>query len=80
MGVHDDFLGRGIGSALLAELIGAADDWLAIKRLELTVFTDNTPAIRLYEKFGFEMEGTLRAFAFRHGIYADVFAMARIRS
>jgi putative acetyltransferase len=58
MGVHDDFNGRGIGSALLAELIEAADEWLAIKRLELTVFTDNAPAIRLYEKFGFEMEGT----------------------
>ena len=79
MGVHDDFNGRGIGSALLGELIEAADEWLAIKRLELTVFTDNAPAIRLYEKFGFEMEGTHKAIAFRHGVYADVFAMARVR-
>jgi putative acetyltransferase len=79
MGVHDDFIGRGIGAALLGELVEAADNWLAITRLELTVFTDNIPALRLYEKFGFETEGTHKAFAFRHGTYADVFAMARLR-
>lgn len=79
MGVHDDFVGRGIGKALLGALIDAADNWLNIKRIELTVFTDNTPAIRLYEKFGFETEGLLRANAFKEGRYADVFAMARVR-
>ncbi len=79
MGVHDDFTGRGIGSTLFASLVDAADNWLAIKRLELTVYVDNGPAIGLYEKFGFETEGRLRAFAFRNGEYADAFAMARIR-
>ncbi|AYG59579.1 GNAT family N-acetyltransferase [Rhizobium jaguaris] len=79
MGVHDDFTGRGIGSALLAALVDAADNWLAIKRLELTVYVDNEPAIRLYEKFGFETEGRLRAFAFRNGEYVDAFTMARVR-
>ena len=79
MGVHDDFTGRGIGSALLAALIDAADNWLAIKRVELTVYVDNAPAIRLYEKFGFETEGRLRAFAFRNGDYVDAFTMARLK-
>ncbi|WP_237151565.1 GNAT family N-acetyltransferase [Oryzibacter oryziterrae] len=79
MGVHDDHVGQGVGSALLAALVDAADHWLDIVRLELTVFTDNTPAIRLYERFGFEREGLHRAFAFRNGAYADVFAMARLR-
>ncbi|WFU11022.1 GNAT family N-acetyltransferase [Rhizobium sp. CB3090] len=79
MGVHDDFTGRGIGSALLAAVVDTADNWLAIKRLELTVYVDNEPAIRLYEKFGFETEGRLRAFAFRNGEYVDAFAMARVR-
>jgi len=77
MGVHDDFTGRGVGSALLAALIDTADNWLAIKRVELTVYVDNAPAIRLYEKFGFETEGRLRAFAFRNGEYVDAFTMAR---
>lgn len=79
IGVHDDFVGRGVGSALLGALADAADNWLAIKRLDLTVFVDNAPAIRLYEKFGFEVEGRLRAFAFRNGVYVDAFTMARIR-
>lgn len=78
MGVHDDFAGQGIGTALLAALVDTADNWLAIKRLELTVYVDNAPAIRLYEKFGFETEGRLRAFAFRNGGYVDAFSMARL--
>ncbi len=79
MGVHDDFVGQGIGSALLGALVDTADNWLAIKRLELTVYVDNAPAIGLYQKFGFETEGRLRAFGFRNGDYVDAFTMARIR-
>src|SRR5262249_26273205 len=44
--VHDDFHGRGIGSALVGTLVEAADNWLNLHRLELTVFVDNEPAIR----------------------------------
>lgn len=79
MGVHDDYVGRGIGSFLLAELIDAADNWQDIRRLELTVYTDNAAAIRLYRKFGFEEEGLLRNFAYRAGRYVDAYAMARLR-
>ena len=46
-----------------------ADRWAGVLRLELTVFVDNTPAIALYRKFGFEIEGTNRAFALRDGTY-----------
>ncbi|OLP44518.1 GNAT family N-acetyltransferase [Rhizobium oryziradicis] len=79
MGVHDDYQRRGIGRALLGELVAIADDWLNIKRLELTVYTDNTGAIALYESFGFRQEGLHRAFAFRDGCFVDAYAMARIR-
>jgi L-phenylalanine/L-methionine N-acetyltransferase len=79
MGVHDDHWGKGIATALMTELVDAADNWFAIKRLELTVFTDNARAIRLYERFGFEPEGVQRAYAFRAGHYADVLGMARLR-
>lgn len=79
MGVHDDFTGQGIGQALLQALIDVADNWLNIRRLELTVYTDNMAAVALYEKCGFVEEGLLRDFAFRSGIYVDAYAMARIR-
>jgi len=79
IGVHDAYTGRGIGRAMMGELLDAADNWMNIMRMELTVFCDNTPAIRLYERFGFDTEGTIRAFAFRDGQYADALMMARLR-
>ncbi|WP_064705580.1 GNAT family N-acetyltransferase [Rhizobium bangladeshense] len=80
MGVHDDFTGRGFGRILLGAMVDAADDWLDIKRLELTVYADNEAATALYEKFGFEKEGLLRSFAYRAGRYVDAYTMARLRT
>ena len=80
MSVHDDHRRRGIGKALLEALVEAADRWLGISRLELTVFTDNEAAIGLYRNAGFVTEGVLKSYALRDGAYADVFAMARLRA
>lgn len=79
IGIHDDFTGKGVGSVLLSALIDAADNWHDIRRIELNVFTDNAAGIRLYEKFGFKHEGTLRQYAFRNSEYADAYLMARLR-
>jgi putative acetyltransferase len=79
MGVHDDCTGRGIGTALLRAVLDAADNWLAIRRIELTVFADNARAIALYERHGFAREGVHRQDAFRAGEYVDSLAMARLR-
>jgi len=49
-----------------------------LKRLELTVYTDNAPAIALYEAMGFEREGLLRRYAFRGGTLIDALTMARL--
>jgi len=49
-----------------------ADHWAQVLRIELSVFTDNERAIRLYRSLGFEHEGTHRCYALRHGRYADV--------
>jgi putative acetyltransferase len=76
--VHDDWQGKGIGTALMQAAIDLSDRWLNLMRLELDVFVDNDPAIRLYRKFGFVVEGTLVQFAFRDGQYVDVYAMARL--
>ena len=79
MGVHDDFQGRGVGTALMKAALDLADNWLNLKRVELTVFTDNARAVYLYEKLGFAVEGTHRAHAFRNGEYVDSYSMARIK-
>jgi len=80
MAVRDDWQGRGVGTALMEAAVDLADNWLDLSRIELDVYTDNEPGIRLYQRFGFATEGTLRRFAFRDGRYVDVFAMARLRS
>jgi L-phenylalanine/L-methionine N-acetyltransferase len=69
---------QGVGFALLQALIDYADNWAQLLRLELTVFTDNTRAISLYRRCGFAHEGTHRAYALRHGQWADVHSMARL--
>jgi putative acetyltransferase len=78
MAVRDDWQGRGVGTALVQAALNLADDWLAVSRVELDVFIDNEPAIRLYRKFGFETEGTRRRAALREGRLVDVMLMARL--
>ncbi|MDE1158300.1 MAG: GNAT family N-acetyltransferase [Neorhizobium sp.] len=80
MGVHDDFAGRGVGSILMGAALDIADNWLNLSRVELTVFTDNGSAIRLYEKNGFVREGLFKDFAFRDGHYVHAYSMARLKA
>jgi putative acetyltransferase len=79
MGVRDSLQRRGIGTALLAAVVDLADNWLDLRRLELTVFVDNPAGIALYTRFGFVREGVLRAYAYRAGAYVDALTMARLR-
>jgi L-phenylalanine/L-methionine N-acetyltransferase len=79
MAIHDAYHRKGVGSALMKAGLDLADNWMQIKRLELEVYTDNAPAIALYKKFGFEIEGTLRMHAFRDGKYVDSYVMSRLK-
>lgn len=80
MGVAEDYQGQGIGSALLRSALELADQWLNIRRLELTVYSSNEVAVALYERFGFEVEAELSDFAFQYGNYVSALCMARINS
>lgn len=79
MVVHDNFQGRGVGSALMTSAVELADGWLGLTRLELEVYPDNEPAIALYRKFDFEDEGLMRNAVFRQGELVDVLLMARLQ-
>jgi RimJ/RimL family protein N-acetyltransferase len=66
---------RGIGTALLR----AAVEWArghGIRKLELHVFPWNEPALRLYERFGFEREGYRKGHYRRAGEDVDAILMA----
>jgi putative acetyltransferase len=77
--IHDGWVGKGAGTMLFGALVELADNWLGLRRLELGVYVDNAPAIALYRKFGFEVEATERADAFRDGAFVDAYLMARLR-
>ena len=78
MGVKSSARRSGVGSALMAAAVEMSERWLAVRRIELSVYTDNHAAISLYEKFGFGVEGTLRQYAFRNGEFVDVHVMSRL--
>lgn len=78
MSVRDDWHNRRVGTRLMEALIDLADHWLGALRIELTVYVSNEHALRLYRNFGFEIEGTHRAYSLRDGEYADTYAMARL--
>ena len=56
--VLKEYWGRGIATALLEKLISWAKE-KGIKKINLDVFENNESAIKLYEKFGFKLEGCI---------------------
>jgi len=56
--VLKEYWGRGVATALLEKLISWAKE-KGIKKINLDVFENNERAIKLYEKFGFKLEGCI---------------------
>jgi L-phenylalanine/L-methionine N-acetyltransferase len=75
-----DSVGQGIGRSLTEALIDLAENWLNLRRLSLIVFSDNQPAIHLYQSLGFEIEGTMRRFGYGNGAWMDAIMMGRLRT
>jgi RimJ/RimL family protein N-acetyltransferase len=75
MGVHKDFREHGIGTRLINEALSKAKG-KGLERIELEVFASNAPAIKLYEKLGFVVEGVKKKARKLDGIYDDMIEMA----
>jgi L-phenylalanine/L-methionine N-acetyltransferase len=78
LGVNEARQGRGVGARLLQMLLAAASVMIGLRRVQLTVFSDNEAAIRLYQRFGFEIEGRHRDFVRRGEGFIDAFTMAKV--
>ena len=74
MGVQRDFRGRGIGTRLIERTIDKAKE-MGLERIELDVFASNRPAIKLYEKLGFVVEGVKVKARKLDGVYDDLVDM-----
>lgn len=79
MGLLAEYRGRGLGGRLLAATLegGRAR---GLRRIELVVRTDNAPAIALYRRHGFVVEGTCRQYLSLDGVDHDALLMARLDS
>jgi putative acetyltransferase len=64
---------------LLEAALDLADNWLGLRRLEVVVYADAAAQIALYERLGFQIEATMRRYAFRDGGYNDACLLARVR-
>jgi RimJ/RimL family protein N-acetyltransferase len=75
--VHDDYQDRGLGTALTKHMIEIARS-KGLKKISLTVVTENSRAIRVYEKCGFRIEGRLEKDHYNYitGEYGDDYIMA----
>ena len=71
--------GQGIGTRLLETLLDLADNWLLLRRVELTVLAENEHAKHLYERLGFQVEGLRKMSLIAHGELVDEWLMARYR-
>ena len=70
--------GLGLGKALLSRNLARARD-AGFDAVTLETATVLKSAIGLYQRFGFEVEGTHHRYAFRDGGYVDAHSMARLR-
>jgi ribosomal protein S18 acetylase RimI-like enzyme len=75
MGLLPAFRGRGIGTSLLRATLAAAQAY-GLTRVELTVREDNSSALMLYRKAGFEAEGVKRNAVRVDGRHHNLICMA----
>ncbi|WP_257351952.1 GNAT family N-acetyltransferase [Pseudalkalibacillus decolorationis] len=71
-----DYHGKGIGYESMQILMEYVFMEMNLHRLSLRVFAENTKAIRLYQKLGFEKEGHFRETRFHNGKWQDSNIMA----
>lgn len=73
--VHDDYQNQGLGTLMVKHLIGISLK-MGLKKIYLRVDTENSKAIRVYEKCGFKIEAKLEKEDYVDGKFRDDYRMA----
>jgi L-amino acid N-acyltransferase YncA len=74
--VHPDARGRGVGSALLAALVGSTEA-AGIWTIQSGIFPENTTSLALHERAGFRRVGIRQRLGRHHGQWRDVVLVER---
>jgi L-amino acid N-acyltransferase YncA len=74
--VADSAQGRGIGRALLEELVRRAERD-GVWTIQAGIFPENESSIALHERCGFRVVGTRERIGKHHGVWRDVVLMER---
>ncbi len=75
--LRPDEAGRGTASALLAALIATCAECGFRQMIAVVGDSANTPSIKLHERHGFRLVGTLRSVGFKHGQWLDTVLLQR---
>jgi L-amino acid N-acyltransferase YncA len=73
--IHKDYIGRGVGEALLRRLIEASRDWGCRQMVAVIGDSENVGSIRVHEKLGFRHSGVLRDVGFKFDRWLDTVMM-----
>ncbi len=76
MTVSREWRDRGIGTALMERAVVWARGGGVLKRIELRVYVRNAPALHLYQKFGFLIEGRRQRAVWQDNEWVDDYIMA----
>lgn len=74
--VSEGSRGRGVGRALLEELLRSADA-AGIWTIQTSVFPENTASVRLHERVGFRVVGRRERIAELAGVWRDTLLLER---
>ena len=73
------FWGKGLGTIIHSLLIQWAFEELGLNKIWAVIYTNNAPIIRIIEKLGFKVEGTLRQEKCIDGKRIDLFRIGLLR-
>jgi hypothetical protein len=71
---------KGIGSAVIRELLKRAFTALHLHRVEAVIHADNVVSIHCFARAGFQCDGTLRDAKYRDGRYVDLLVYSLLDS
>lgn len=75
--VHPDYVGRGIGTALMGPLIERCRRRGSRQMIAIVGDSANTGSIRMHERLGFRSVGTLEGVGFKFGRWLDTVILQR---